>query len=151
MIGPDNKQIGVVSKQEALTKAFELGVDLVEISSNTQPPVCKLIDFKKFKYNEAKKEREGRKNVKNSDLKEIRLSPFIGEHDLTTQLNKAKDFLKDSHRVRVTVKFTGRQMAKTDFGRKLLQRVLEELKDQAKLEREIKMEGRQMVMFVSPL
>lgn len=126
-------------------------MDLVEISPNAQPPVCKLIDFKKFKYTESKKEREGRKNVKNSELKEIRLSPFIGEHDLTTQLNKAKSFLKDAHRVRVTVKFAGRQMTKTDFGRKLLDRVLEELKDVAKKERDVKMEGRQMVMFVSPL
>lgn len=134
-----------------MQKAFELGVDLVEISPNANPPVCKLVDFKKFKYNESKKEREGKKNAKNSDLKEVRLSPFIGDHDLETQLKKARGFIEDTHRVKFVVKFAGRQMAKTDFGRKLLEKVLSDLKDIAKLDREAKMEGRQMVMIVSPI
>lgn len=126
-------------------------MDLVEISPNAKPPVCKLIDYKKFKYLESKKEKESRKNTKSSSLKEIRLSPFIGQHDLDTQLKKAKEFLKDSHKVKVNIKFAGRQMAKTDFGRKLMEKVLIELKDLGKMEREVKMEGRQMVMVVSPL
>lgn len=151
LVGSDNKQIGVVTKTEALRKAFENGVDLVEVVPKAIPPICKLIDFKKFKYLESKKEKEGRKKNKGGELKEIRLSPFIGEHDLETQIRKAREFLENNNRVRIAVKFTGRQMTKTVFGHQLLAKVTELLKDKAKVERASKMEGRQMVMIIAPV
>ncbi len=151
MIAADGKQAGIVTKEEALRIAVSEGVDLVEIVPKAQPPICRVIDFKKFKYLESKKEQEGRKKQKAGEIKEVRLSPFIGEHDLETQLKKGRHFLKEKHRVKFAVKFTGRQMTKTDFGRQLLNRVLDNLKELAKLDREIKMEGRQMTMTVAPL
>lgn len=139
-----------MTKEEALKIAFSEGVDLVEVVPKAQPPICRVIDFKKFKYLESKKEQEGRKKQKGGEIKEVRLSPFIGEHDLETQLKKARQFLKDKHRVKFSVKFTGRQMTKIDFGRLLLNRVLENLKELGKLDRPSKMEGRQMTMTVAP-
>ncbi len=126
-------------------------MDLVEVAANANPPVCRLIDFKKFKYLEAKKEREGKKKNKTTQTKEIRLSPFIAQHDWQTQTDKAKDFLKEGNKLRIVVKFTGRQLGKTDFGRTLLNKTFETLKEVAKIEREIKMEGRQMVLILSPI
>lgn len=140
-----------MTKEEALRIAVNEGVDLVEVAAKAQPPICRVIDFKKFKYLESKKEQEGRKKQKSGEIKEVRLSPFIGEHDLETQLKKARQFLKDKHRVKFAVKFTGRQMTKTEFGRLLLNRVLENLKELAKLDRPSKMEGRQMTMTVAPI
>lgn len=131
--------------------AMDEGVDLVEVVPNAKPPVCRLIDFKKFKYLESKKDKEGRKKSKAGEMKEVRLSPFIGQHDLDTQLRKAEGFIKDKYKVKFSVKFTGRQMGKTEFGRNLLNRVVDTLKESAKLEKEIKMEGRQMVMTLLPL
>jgi translation initiation factor IF-3 len=140
-----------VTKDEALRKAVEAGVDLVEVVAKANPPICRIIDFKKFKYLESKKEKESKKKHKGGEVKEVRLSPFIGEHDLNTQLKKTKEFLHNNNRVKFVVKFAGRQMAKTDFGRVLLNRVSETLKEEAKIERDIKMEGRQMVMIIAPI
>lgn len=151
MIGLDNKQIGIVDKHEAIRMAVEAGVDLVEVVPTAQPPICRIIDFKKFKYLEGKKEKEGKKKSKAGEMKEIRLTPFIGEHDLNVQLNKAKGFIKDKHRVKFAVRFTGRQMTKTEFGRELLVKVFENIKEIAKIDREAKMEGRQMIMTVAPI
>lgn len=152
LIGPDGKQVGegVVTKDAALAQAREMGVDLVEVAGNAVPPVCRLIDFKKFKYLEAKKEREGRKKAKASQTKEIRLSPFIAQHDWQIQVGKGKQFLQDGNKLRVAVKFTGRQLGKTEFGKELLNKTFEALKDVARVEREAKMEGRQMVMILCP-
>lgn len=131
--------------------AMDGGVDLVEVVPNADPPVCRLIDFKKFKYLESKKDKEGRKKSKAGEMKEVRLSPFIGQHDLDTQLKKARGFIKDKYKVKFSVKFTGRQMGKTEFGRELLKKVLDILKDEARLEKEMKMEGRQLIMTLLPL
>ena len=142
---------GVVTKDAALAQAREMGVDLVEVAGNAVPPVCRLIDFKKFKYLEAKKEREGRKKAKATQTKEVRLSPFIAQHDWEIQVKKGKQFLLDGNKLRIVVKFTGRQIGKTQFGKDLLAKTFEELKSVAKIDREAKMEGRQMVLFLSPI
>ncbi len=153
MIGPDGKQVGegVVTKDAALAQARDMGVDLVEVAGNAVPPVCRLIDFKKFKYLEAKKEREGKKKAKVTQTKEVRLSPFIAQHDWEIQVNKGRQFLQDGNKLRVVVKFTGRQIGKTQFGKDLLAKTFEQLKTVAKIDREAKMEGRQMVLFLSPI
>lgn len=150
LIGPDNKQIGIISKFEALKKAQELGVDLVEVAGNANPPVCRLVDFKKFKYQESKKEREQRKKSHETETKEIRLSPFIAKHDWQIQVGKAQEFLKSNNKVRVVVKLLGRQITKTDFAKELINKTVEALNEVAKIERETKMEGRQMVMILAP-
>lgn len=140
-----------MGKDEALFRARELEVDLVEVAANANPPVCRLIDFKKFKYQEAKREREAKKNTKTSQTKEIRLSPFIAQHDWEIQVEKGKEFLKDGNKLRVAVKFAGRQLGKTEFGKTLLNKTFEALKTEGKIEREAKMEGRQMVLVLSPI
>ncbi|MCL5676214.1 MAG: translation initiation factor IF-3 [Patescibacteria group bacterium] len=150
-MGSDGKQIGILGKDEALFRARELEVDLVEVAANANPPVCRLIDFKKFKYQEAKREREAKKNTKTSQTKEIRLSPFIAQHDWEIQVEKGKEFLKDGNKLRVAVKFAGRQLGKTEFGKTLLNKTFEALKTEGKIEREAKMEGRQMVLVLSPI
>ncbi len=142
---------GVVTKDAALAQARDMGVDLVEVAGNAVPPVCRLIDFKKFKYLEAKKEREGKKKAKATQTKEVRLSPFIAQHDWEIQVNKGRQFLQDGNKLRVVVKFTGRQIGKTQFGKDLLAKTFEQLKTVAKIDREAKMEGRQMVLFLSPI
>lgn len=137
----DGKQIGVVTKLEALQKAQELGLDIVEVAPNANPPVAKLIDFKKFKYQEAKKERESKKNQKNVGVKEIRLRPFIGEHDFETRRKKAQEFLKDGNQVKVVVFFRGREITRKEFGFEVMKRFVSSLPE-TRLVREPKPEGR---------
>lgn len=139
-----------MSLSEGLKKAQEINLDLVEIAPNTQPPVVKIIDFKKFRYLEEKKEKEARKHTKQTELKEVRFSPFIGEHDLKTALERAKRFLSVGDLVKISIVFTGRQMAHTEFGPKLLERILRELSDIAETEREAKFEGRRFVTMIRP-
>lgn len=136
---------------EALKKAQELELDLIEIAPDAKPPVAKLIDFKKFKYLEQKKEKEARKHAKQTELKEVRFSPFIGEHDLNTQLERVKKFLSEGDLVKVSIIFTGRQMAHTEFGPKLLLRIMAELASVAEKEREEKFEGRRLVTTLKPV
>lgn len=136
---------------EALKKAQELELDLIEIAPDAKPPVAKLIDFKKFKYLEQKKEKEARKHAKQTELKEVRFSPFIGEHDLNTQLERVKKFLSEGDLVKVSIIFTGRQMAHTEFGPKLLLRIMAELAGVAEKEREEKFEGRRLVTTLKPV
>ena len=116
LLDEDGKQIGVVTKLVALQKAQEEGLDIVEIAPNAKPPVAKLIDFKKFKYQEAKKERESKKSQKNVGVKEIRLRPFIGEHDFETRKKKAEEFLKDGNQVKIVVFFRGREITRKELG-----------------------------------
>lgn len=147
LLDEEGKQIGVVSKIEALQKAKELGVDVVEIAPNARPPVAKLIDFKKFKYQEAKKERENRKNQKNVTIKEVRLRPFIGDHDFDTRLNKAKEFLGEGNQLKVSVFFRGREITRKEFGSAVMQRFLKSL-ESARIVREPHFEGRTLVAMV---
>ena len=126
-------------------------MDLVEIASNAKPPVVKIVDFKKFRYLEEKKEKEARKHTKQAELKEVRFSPFIGEHDLQTALARVKRFLSVGDLVKISIVFMGRQMAHTEFGPKLLERILRELSDIAVTEREAKFEGRRFVTIIKPV
>ncbi|OGG23656.1 translation initiation factor IF-3 [Candidatus Gottesmanbacteria bacterium RIFCSPLOWO2_01_FULL_43_11b] len=141
------KQIGVVSKLEALQKAKEAGIDVVEIAQNAKPPVAKLIDFKKFKYQESKKERESRKSQKNVGVKEIRLRPFIGAHDFNTRVAKGKEFLKDGNQVKLSVFFRGREITRKEFGYDIMKRYIGQM-ESIKVVREPHMEGRTLVAML---
>ncbi len=143
------EMIGIMPIRDALKKAEELELDLVEIAPLAKPPVAKLIDFQKFLYQLKKKKQEEKKGTKSSETKQIRFGPFIGEHDLDIKLKRATEFLTDGNKVKFTVRFTGRQMGHQEVGREKLKMVLEKLGELAKVEREMKMEGRQMTMMIA--
>lgn len=143
------QMVGILPLKQALQRAEELETDLVEIAPLAKPPVAKLIDFSKFLYQLKKKKQEEKKSSKGSETKQIRFGPFIGEHDLDIKLKKAKEFLEDGNKVKFTVRFTGRQMGHQEIGRQKLELVLEKLGELAKVEREMKMEGRQMNMMIA--
>jgi translation initiation factor IF-3 len=145
------KQIGVMSLQEALKRAEELKVDLVEVAPQAVPPVCRLIDFKKFKYLEAKKEQEEKKKAKKSELKEIRLTLFMAENDLNFRLKRAEEFIKEGHKVKISLRFKGRQVTKKDLGYQLIQKVLEKTKPYAQVELEPRFLGNQLETIMTPL
>jgi len=147
LLDENGKQIGVVSKIEALQKAKELGLDIVEVAANANPPVAKLIDFKKFKYQEAKKERESKKSQKNVGVKEIRLRPFIGQHDFDTRKVKAQEFLSDGNQVKVSVFFRGREITRKEFGFDVMKRFIGAL-ESARVVREPRAEGRTIVAMI---
>lgn len=151
VITQDGKQIGILSITEALKKAQEKQLDLVEIAPDAKPPVVKIIEFKKFKYLEEKKEKEARKHAKQTELKEVRFSPFIGEHDYRTATSKAKRFLEEGNLVKVSIVFLGRQMAHQEFGPKLLERIMSTLDGIGQLERAPRFEGRRYVTIVKPV
>ncbi len=141
------KQIGIVTKLEALQKAKEFELDVVEIAPKAVPPVAKLIDFKKFKYLEAKKERESRRTQKNVGVKEIRLRPFIGQHDFDTRVKQAQDFLVEGNQVKVSVIFKGRELGRKQFGYETMKRFTQSLPE-ARVVREPKMEGKALVAMI---
>ena len=143
------KQIGVLSKIEALQKAKEMGLDVVEVAPNAKPPVAKLIDYKKFKYQEAKKERESKKSVKHVGVKEVRLRPFIDQHDFDTWLKKAQEFIDKGNQVKINVLFKGRELGRKQFGFDVLKRFIEQLEG-TKIVREPRMEGRVLAAMVVP-
>lgn len=149
VIDDKGEMVGILPIKEALQKAEELEIDLVEIAPLAKPPVAKLIDYSKFLYQLKKKKQEEKKGAKSSETKQIRFGPFIGEHDLDIKLKKAKEFLEEGNKVKFTVRFTGRQMGHQNIGREKLEIVLEKLGEMAKVEREIKMEGRQMNMMIA--
>ncbi len=149
LLDEDGKQIGIVTKLEALQKAKELDSDVVEIAPNAKPPVAKLIDFKKFKYQEAKKERESRKSQKNVGVKEIRLRPFIGQHDFDTRLKRAKEFLDDGNQVKLSLFFRGREITKKEFGFDVMKRFIASL-ESARVVREPRLEGKVLASMVVP-
>ena len=144
------KQIGVLARFEALKKAKEMQADLVEIAPMASPPVVKIIDFKKFLYQESKKKNEEKKRSKVSVTKEIRLGPFMNDHDLRTMIRRGTGFLEDNDKVRLIVKFMGRQIAHPEFGKQILQRVIDALSGISKLEREPHFEGKQLIAILSP-
>lgn len=147
LLDETGKQIGVVTKLEALQKAKELEIDVVEIAPNAKPPVAKLIDFKKFKYQESKKERENRKSQKHVGVKEVRLRPFIGAHDFDTRLAQGKEFLKEGNQLKVSLFFRGREITKKEFGYDVMKRFIGFL-ESVKIVREPHMEGRSLVALV---
>ena len=144
------KQIGVISKFEALKKAKEEGLDLVEVAPKAQPPVAKIIDFKKFLYQEEKKKKEEKKKSKASETKEVRLGPFMSDNDLLVMEKRARDFLLAGDKVRFVVFFSGRQITHPEFGHRVLDKVLSDLNDISKVDRERRLEGRKLIILVSP-
>jgi translation initiation factor IF-3 len=150
LIDEDGKLIGVVTIAEARAKSAEAELDLVEIAPNAKPPVVKIIDYAKFKYMEAKKDALAKKKTRETELKEVRFSPFIGEGDFDTRINRAKEFLKRGDLVKVTVKFKGRQMAHQEFGPKLMEKILVALEGVGEKERDFKQMGLQFSGVVKP-
>lgn len=149
VIGADNEQLGVMSIQEARRLADEAGVDLVKIAPNAKPPVCRIVDYGKFKYEQLRKEKEARKKQKTVEIKEIRLSPNIDTNDLNTKVNSAKKFLEKGNRVKVTLRFRGREMAHMGASVHILTDFAEALGDVAVIDKQPKVEGRSMTMFLT--
>jgi len=152
VISPEGKQIGIMPLKEALMKAEEYGLDLVEVAPNVDPPVCRIMDYGKFKYMEAKKAQEAKKKQHaSSQIKEIQMRPSTDEHDLNIKLRKIKEFLTEGHKTKVRIIFRGRELVHKEIGENLMQRVLEELKSVGKPDHPPKFEGRQIVVMISPV
>nr|WP_249028365.1 translation initiation factor IF-3 [Meinhardsimonia xiamenensis] len=150
-MGPDGQNLGVVPPQKALALAQQVGLDLVEISPNATPPVCKIMDFGKFKYEQQKREAEARKKQKTIEVKEVKFRPNTDKHDYEVKMRNVKRFLEHGDKVKVTLRFRGREMAHQDLGRQLLERVAADVEGLGKVENMPKMEGRQMVMMIGPV
>ena len=150
LIGDQGEQLGIMSAQEALKIAVEKELDLVKIAPGSNPPVCKVMDYGKFRFEQAKKEKEAKKNQRVIEIKEIRMSPGIGENDFNTKLKNGQKFLTDGDRVKVSVRFRGREMAHTEIGEQLLKDFAAKCADIATLDKNPKLEGRNMSMFLSP-
>jgi translation initiation factor IF-3 len=142
--------IGVVTRQEGLEQAFAVGLDLVEISPNADPPVCKILDYGKYKYELQKKRNEAKKKQKVIDVKEIQMRPVIDENDFDIKCKAIKRFLEEGDKVKVTMRFRGREVSHHEIGMGILQRVREKFDETAKVEQLSKLEGRQMVMVLAP-
>ena len=151
VIGSDGKQLGILKTEEALRKAKELELTLVEIAPMAKPPVAKIVDFGKFRYQEEKKSRKEALKTKGSELKEIRFSPFIAESDYNTRLKRVKEFLSDKNKVKVTVVFKGQQMGSKQFGYDLLKKVYQSLGNTIVIDMEPKFLGRHLVTIISPV
>ncbi len=150
VLDSEGKQIGVLKKFEALNIAREQGLDLVEVAPTAKPPVARIIDFKKFLYQEEKKRREEKKKAKNSETKEIRLGPFMDDHDLDTMVRRAREFLEGNDKVRLVVRFKGRQMGHPEFGHQVIRKAIDSLSDVSKVDKEAHFEGRQLITMLSP-
>lgn len=150
VIDPDGNQIGVIPTYKAIAVANDFGLDLVEISPNATPPVCKIMDYGRFKYERTKKRQEAKKKQTTFQLKEIKVRPKTGEHDLNTKINHIKKFLDKKDKVKVTVIFRGREITLTNLGNELLEKIIQETEEIALLEQPPKFEGRTMVMVLAP-
>ena len=149
-MGPDGEQLGVVSSKQALEAAFERGLDLVKIAPQAVPPVCRIMDYGKFRFEQTKREKDAKKNQKVMNTKEIRLSPGIDVHDFDVKVSHAVKFLNSGNKVKVAVRFRGREMAHTSVGKELLDRFAQACAEAAVIEKDAKLEGRQMLMFLAP-
>ncbi|MGM9586004.1 MAG: translation initiation factor IF-3 [Candidatus Limivicinus sp.] len=150
LIGNEGEQLGIMSAEEALRIATERDLDLVKIAPGSNPPVCKIMDYGKYRFEQTKKEKDAKKNQRVIEIKEIRMSPGIGDNDFNTKLKNGQKFLNDGNRVKVSVRFRGREMAHTDIGEVLLRNFAEKCADIANLDKAPKLEGRNMSMFLSP-
>ena len=150
VIGPDGAALGIMSSKEALQIAQRENLDLVNISPKAVPPVCKIMDYSKFCFDQKKREKEAKKNQRVVEVKEIRMSPSIDTNDLNTKIKAAQKFLQDGNRVKVSVRFRGREMAHTNIGEQLLRDFAAKCADIANLDKQPKLEGRNMSMFLSP-
>ena len=150
VIGDDGEQLGVMSAADAQKLAYEKDLDLVKIAPNATPPVCKIMDYGKFRFEQMKKEKEAKKNQHVMEIKEVRMSPNIDTNDFNVKLKNAQKFLKEGNRVKVTVRFRGREMAHTSIGETLLKQFGEQCAEVATVEKNPKLDGRHMTMFLSP-
>ena len=150
LIGADGEQIGIVSSKEAQKIADDAGLDLVKIAPNAKPPVCKVIDYGKYRYELARKEKDAKKKQKTVELKEIRLSPNIEANDLNTKMNAARKFISKGDKVKITLRFRGREMGRPELGLVNMNDFQEALADVAVVEKPAKLEGRSMLMFLAP-
>ncbi|HCT97452.1 MAG TPA: translation initiation factor IF-3 [Aerococcus urinaeequi] len=150
VIDSEGEQLGVLSKDEALDKAEQVELDLVLVSPNAKPPVARIMDYGKYRYEQQRKEREQRQNQKQVSLKEVRLSPTIEQNDFDTKLRQARKFLEKGDKVKASIRFRGRAITHKEIGREVLERFAEELKDVAEIEQRPKMEGRSMFLQMAP-
>lgn len=150
LIGEDGAQLGIMSSAEALKVAEEHELDLVKISPAANPPVCKIMDYGKYRFEQSKREKEARRNQHIVEVKEIRMSPSIGVNDFNVKLKNGQKFLRDGDRLKVTIRFRGREMAHTNIGEELLKKFADECVDIATVDKNPKLEGRNMAMFLSP-
>jgi translation initiation factor IF-3 len=151
LIDANGDQLGVKSRTEALKIAQTRNLDLVLVAPGAKPPVCRIMDYGKFRYEQQKKDREARKKQRVINVKEVRFSPGIGDHDFNTKLRNARKFLENGDKVKASVRFRGRAITHKDLGRDVLERLAEEVKDIAAVESRPKMEGRQMFMMMAPI
>ena len=151
LIDQNGEAVGIVGIREAMVMAREAGLDLVEVAAQATPPVCKIINYGKLKYEEQKKKSESKKKQKVVELKEVKLTPTIGEHDYQVKLSNIKRFIEDENKVKVTLKFRGRELSHKDIGERVMQRVLEDVKDIAKCDKNPQLEGKQILMILSPM
>ena len=150
LIGENGEQLGIMSSAAALNIAVEKDLDLVKIAPGSNPPVCKIMDYGKYRFEQSKREKEARKNQRVIEIKEIRMSPSIGENDFLVKLKNGQKFLADGDRVKVTVRFRGREMAHPELGTSIMKRFTEAVAEVGNVEKQPKLEGRSMVMFISP-
>lgn len=150
LIGANGDQVGVVSIKEALRAAEEANLDLVAVAPTAKPPVCRVMDYGKFKYEQAKKDKEARKKQKVINVKEVRFSPTIEDHDFQTKLRNVRKFISKGDKVKVSIRFRGRQITHSEIGRDILIRLSKEVEDIAVVEKKPKMEGRSMIMILGP-
>ena len=151
VISSDGQNLGILNTQEAITIAKNEGLDLIEIAQNAKPPVCKIMDMGKYKYDLQKKANQAKKKQKTVSLKEIKLRPGTETHDYNFKIKNAKKFISKGNKVKFSVKFKGREMQHTELGKELMNKIIEETKDIAKVESHPKFEGKQMVMIIQPI
>jgi translation initiation factor IF-3 len=151
LIDAEGENVGLVTPEHAMVMAEEAGLDLVEISPNANPPVCKIMDFGKFKYETQKKEAEARKKQKIIEIKEVKFRPNTDTHDYEVKMRNVYKFIENGDKVKITMRFRGREMAHQELGRELLLRVADDTKEMGKVENMPKIEGRQMIMLIGPL
>ncbi len=150
LIDENGEMVGVVPTEEALNRAENVGLDLLEVSPNAEPPVCKIIDYGKYRYEQQKKANLAKKKQKIVHLKELKMRPTIEEHDYQVKLRNARKFLKNGDKVKFSMRFRGREMAHIDVGRQVFERIKEDLGEEIKIETDAKMESRQMIMIIAP-
>lgn len=151
VIGPNGEQLGVISREVAVQKAREADLDLVEVAPTVAPPVCRIMDFAKFRYDQEKKEREARKHQKGAQLKEVRFRPHIEDHDYQVKLRQVKGFLEKGHKVRLRLMFRGREMEHQEIGMKIMERLLKDTADVGKIDKPAQMLGRMYLIVLMPV
>lgn len=150
LIGPEGEQLGIFPRDIALKKAREFDLDLVEVASQAKPPVCRIMDFAKFKYEQEKREREVKKHQKHSQLKEIRISPRIDNHDYEVKLKHIKEFLEKKHKVRIRMFFRGRELSHKEIGKRVIERLVQDVESIGKIDKDAQMFGKNLILILGP-